>query len=568
MQRLRRDAQLPTRYRSSSPPRFLQTNDLQKRRRIDVGTVDRNDVDQALAVIAPAPECSNKPPQLISTELPHFRANYVQNRLGYTLYTNLSEIGCFELFFSDFVVQILSEETNSYAESKLRTYPLAIQERCCWVPTTIAEIRVYLGIHLHFGLYHLAVREDYWKIHKLGQFMGYGRFKRIHRYFSLNDENDTLPPLNAPWFHRIQRVSDLIRAACRNSYTPSSHITIDEAMVAFKGRSKHTVKLKNKPINNGYKLWCIGDHGYIWSWLFHSRVDGVEGFTKSQPTYWPQKSMNAAGEPLEKRASLAPTYALVLRLAAQLPRLEFCIYLDNLFLNLPVAQCLLAMGIYCMGTIRKKAIGFPLSLQSYLENNSELLWDSTIAQVVDNNTLCFIWQDNKPVAAISTAHSLHQSEDRIQRLRRCPKINPENQRILRPVFQGQPFKELFILKAMDDYNHDMKGVDQADQLRASFTCHRKQDYRTQMPLFYFLLDVSCVNAFLLWQRSSTVNATIAPKTHNTHRAFMSVVCDKLLYSNPKIKKKSEEETHSQSLSTMALSRYHKRIEDKCYSRCH
>jgi len=247
--------------------------------------------------------------------------------------------------------------------------------------------------------------------------MGYGRFKRIHRYFSLNDENDTLPLPDAPWFHRIQRVSDLIRAACRNSHTPSSHITIDEAMVAFKGRSKHTVKLKNKPINNGYKLWCIGDHGYIWSWLFHSRVDGVEGFTKSQPTYWPQKSMNTAGEPLEKRASLAPTYALVLRLAAQLPRLEFCIYLDNLFLNLPVAQCLLAMGIYCMGTTRKKAIGFPLSLQSYLENNSELLWDSTIAQVVDNNTLCFIWQDNKPVAAISTAHSLHQSEDRIQRLR-------------------------------------------------------------------------------------------------------------------------------------------------------
>jgi len=221
-------------------------------------------------------------------------------------------------------------------------------------------------------LYHLAVREDYWKIHKLGQFMGYGRFKRIHRFFSLNDENTTPPPLNAPWFHRIQRVSDLIRTACRNSYTPSSHITIDEAMVAFKGRSKHTVKLKNKPINNGYKLWCLRDHGYIWSWLFHSKVDGVKTFTKSQQTSWPQKSANSAAEPLKKRASLAPTYALVLRLAQQLPKLEFCIYLDNLFLNLPVAQCLLAMGIYCMGTTRKKALGFPSNLQGYLENNSEL----------------------------------------------------------------------------------------------------------------------------------------------------------------------------------------------------
>jgi hypothetical protein len=198
MQRPRRDARLPSRYRLNSPPRFLQTNDLQKRRRIDIERVDRNDVDQALAVIAPALECSNEPPQLISTQLPCFDANRVQNRPGHTPYINLSEIAFFELFFSDVVVQILSEETNSYAESKLQTDPLALQEHCCWVPTTIAEIRVYLGIHLHFGLYHLAVREDYWKIHKLGQFMGYGRFKRIHRYFSLNDENTTPPPPNAP----------------------------------------------------------------------------------------------------------------------------------------------------------------------------------------------------------------------------------------------------------------------------------------------------------------------------------------------------------------------------------
>jgi len=226
------------------------------------------------------------------------------------------------------------------------------------------------------------------------------------------------------------------------------------------------------------------------------------------------------------------------------------------------------MGIYCMGTTRKKALGFPSNLQGYLENNSELLWDSTIAQIVDNNTICFIWQDNKPVAAISTAYSLYRSEDRIQRLRRCPKINTENQRILRPVFQGLPFKELFIPKAIDDYNHHMKGVDQADQLRASFTCHRKQNYRTQMPLFYFLLDVSCVNAFLLWQRSSTVNATIAAKTHNTHRAFMSVVCDKLLYSNPKIKENQQEESHSQPVPTVAHSRHHTRIQDLCLSRCH
>jgi hypothetical protein len=66
----------------SSSPRFSKTNDLQKRRRIDIETVDRNDVDQALAVIVPALECSNEPPQLISTQLPYLEANRIENRPG------------------------------------------------------------------------------------------------------------------------------------------------------------------------------------------------------------------------------------------------------------------------------------------------------------------------------------------------------------------------------------------------------------------------------------------------------------------------------------------------------
>jgi Transposase IS4 len=256
-------------------------------------------------------------------------------------------------------------------------------------------------------------------------------------------------------------------------------VAIDEAMVAFKGQSRHIIKIKNKPINTGYKLWCINDHGYIWSWLFHSRVDDVKTFTKSQQTRWPQLSVDSAGNPIIQSALLAPTFALILHLASQLPTgLRFCVYLDNLFLNIPVAQCLLAMSIYYIGTTRKRAIDVPKRLQSYLDNNSELLWDSTVAEVVDGNTLCFIWQDNKPVIAISTAHSLHRAEDRIQRTRQCPRITSKNQRILNPVFKGLPFKDLFIPRAINDYNHHMKGVDQADALQANFICHQPYNHRT------------------------------------------------------------------------------------------
>jgi hypothetical protein len=70
MQRPRRDTQIPLRYRLTSPPRLSRTKNEPKRRRIDPVTIDRNDPDQALAVIAPAPECGDEPPTFIPTELP------------------------------------------------------------------------------------------------------------------------------------------------------------------------------------------------------------------------------------------------------------------------------------------------------------------------------------------------------------------------------------------------------------------------------------------------------------------------------------------------------------------
>ncbi|KAF7502237.1 hypothetical protein GJ744_006420 [Endocarpon pusillum] len=228
MPRPQRNTQIPLRYRDISPSPTPRSNSQPKRPRIDSKNVDRNQVDQALAKTEAAPEGADKdePPTLISTELPEFKANYVQNRAGAPRYTSLSTIGFFQLFFSDFVVEMLSEETNKYAASKLENP--SFLEKCHWVPTTPAEILVFIGINLYFGLYPMSVRADYWKFHNLGQFMSRHRFELVYRFFSTHSA--PAPP-NAPWFYRIQRLADLIRTACRNSYYPSSYIAIDKAMV-------------------------------------------------------------------------------------------------------------------------------------------------------------------------------------------------------------------------------------------------------------------------------------------------------------------------------------------------
>ena len=47
----------------------------------------------------------------------------------------------------------------------------------------------------------------------------------------------------------------------------SQNVSVDEMIKAFTGRSAHTVKMNNKPIREGYKMWAIADHGYVWHFL-------------------------------------------------------------------------------------------------------------------------------------------------------------------------------------------------------------------------------------------------------------------------------------------------------------
>jgi hypothetical protein len=73
---------------------------------------------------------------------------------------------------------------------------------------------------------------------------------------------------NTPFWHKLEPFASHIRDTSKRVYTPSSHVTIDEAMLAFRGRTVHTTKLKNKPIKEGYKNWVLADHGYAWNWLW------------------------------------------------------------------------------------------------------------------------------------------------------------------------------------------------------------------------------------------------------------------------------------------------------------
>ena len=237
-----------------------------------------------------------------------------------------------------------------------------------WRAITISELYRYLGILLFMGLRREPVQEKLWdnQGYNLGQYMSFRRYEQLSAYFKLRDLVITPLTPSEEWFAVLEPVATHLRTTCKKLLYLGTHIAIDEAMIAYRGRTKHTIKIKNKPISEGYKVWILAEAGYVWTWLWHSKIEGPEKLPKDGTRLFhrliPQTSIQ-----------LAPTFALVLRLAREVhnwyDNRVFTVFLDNLFLNVDVAQALLVLGFLCMGTTRKNVKGIPQQLLDLKEHN-------------------------------------------------------------------------------------------------------------------------------------------------------------------------------------------------------
>ena len=107
-------------------------------------------------------------------------------------------------------------------------------------------------------------------------------------------------------------------------------------MIPYFGHIRHAIKAPHKPIKQGYKIWALGDLGYIFNWLWYSKLLGTEDLGSRS-----------------RQNIMTDTQTLVISLAKSLPNSatqDYILYLDNLFTNVPLANALGQLGIGVMGT--------------------------------------------------------------------------------------------------------------------------------------------------------------------------------------------------------------------------
>jgi len=248
-------------------------------------------------------------------------------------------------------------------------------------------------------------------------------------------------------------------------------------MIRATGQSPDAYKMPSKPIEQGFKFHCLADHGYIWD--FH-------------PT-----SHQACPDPVVSTDGLTATGEVVYHLVWKVPStMYFILYLDNFYTTVPLLGRLchdLHMG--ACGTAHPSSAGFPPELKipkqdigkyEYHALNVLTVKDSLFGLLVGAH----LWFDNVPVTILSTEHDFESQQER---LRRRPGKKSTNAKKAWEAFGDLQEKQMMIPLCIDDYNHNMGGVDIADQLRSYYDT-QLTSFRTWWPMLFWAFDTMVRNA--------------------------------------------------------------------------
>src|SRR5439155_7571514 len=108
--------------------------------------------------------------------------------------------------------------------------------------------------------------------------MSLTHFQQILHYFHISDpsvmhEDDE----NDGWIYKVDPLLEVVRQASSKYYTSQTNVSIDEAMIRFCDHSQDTFKIPNKSIGEGYKAFCLADHGYLFDFHMVSQSQSTSG---------------------------------------------------------------------------------------------------------------------------------------------------------------------------------------------------------------------------------------------------------------------------------------------------
>nr|CAH7740636.1 unnamed protein product [Callosobruchus chinensis] len=133
---------------------------------------------------------------------------------------------------------------------------------------TTEELDAFLGILIVMGFHSLPTMRSYWStnenfhVERVSKVFSLKRFLKITRYLHINN-NEKMPQPGTPSFDKLYKLRPLIdhlTSVFQTAFTPYRHLSVDESMCAFKGRTTLKQYMPMKPIKRGFKDYKSTTH--------------------------------------------------------------------------------------------------------------------------------------------------------------------------------------------------------------------------------------------------------------------------------------------------------------------
>ena len=371
----------------------------------------------------------------------------------------------FELFFDDEIISIIVTETNRYAAQFLaREKEKITQQKKSrfqkWVPTTLGEIRVYLGLLMLMGIIQKpSLRMYFCRKHLLEtpffpNVMSEQRFSLLSKFLHFVDNTDEEVVRKDPKLHKILPISEYLKNKFQKVYIPGKEISVDESLLLWKGRLSWKQYIPMKASRFGIKLFELCDSaGYLWNFIIYCG------------------SGTKLGCEITKDTDLFST-KVVLSLCEKLLDSGRCVYMDNFYSSPDLFQRLVQRTTDAVGTVKITRKGMPVNLKKKLKKGE-------VVSAKCGKLVALKWKDKRDVALLTTKHS-----DQMQPVSRKGGLECIN-------------KPMCVI----EYNKYMGGVDLKDQLLESFLLERKRTKVWYKKLFNHFVNTAVLNAYILHRKA-------------------------------------------------------------------
>lgn len=392
----------------------------------------------------------------------HFESNFSENN------TEKTPLEYFKQFFSDTILYDIVYQTNLYSIQNTPNNP---------VKTDFAEMSKFIGINLLASVVHMPQYRMYWtqstRFPPIADVMPRNRFEILKKNFHLNDNNE-MKERSDPQYDRLFKIRPYLTAVRENflKVEPEEMNSIDEVLIPTKCKNSLKQYISSKPHKWGIKMFAR---------------NGASGIMYDFEVYTGKSTIT-------NKTELGISGDVVLKLCKSLPKNEnFKIFTDNWFTSYKLISALKENGMFLTGTVRHNRLPkCEFVSDKSLKCQGRGSYDFRTER---RENICAVkWLDNKPIYFASSIYGI----DPVQNVLRWSSKDKKHVDVSRPNIVTQ-------------YVRYMGGVDLSDMLVALYRSKigTKKYY---LRIFYHLLDVCVVNAWLLYKRHCTQEKVPAKKS--------------------------------------------------------